>query len=371
MADHPAEAALRALSPSQLAFLDSLPKAELHAHLNGSIPLPLLQDLAREYTSSPPPSSDDATTTTTTTTSSAPLAADILAGVQRLQTGVALERIDDFFLLFPAIYALTSTPASLKRVTRGVLSHFLDPAPHRHGGHGVGGAVAYIELRTTPRATAHMSRRVYLETVLDEIEARAPDAAALVVSLDRRMTPQVAREVLELAVQLRREGRRVVGVDLCGDPKAGDMTMFVELFRTARMEGLGVTLHIAETRHNSAAETMQLLNCEPHRLGHATFLDDETKELVLARRTCIEICLTSNLLCKTVQQLQDHHIRHYLARNHPIAICTDDILPFRNSVLGEYALLMAPKPVGLGLTEGELETVARMGMESRFPNTLR
>ncbi len=49
---------------------------------------------------------------------------------------------------------------------------------------------------------------------------------------------------------------------------------------------------------------------------------------------------------------------------------TDDILPFRNSILGEYALLMAPKPIGLGLTESEIETVARMGLESRFPNIL-
>jgi hypothetical protein len=49
---------------------------------------------------------------------------------------------------------------------------------------------------------------------------------------------------------------------------------------------------------------------------------------------------------------------------------TDDILPFRNSILGEYALLMAPKPVGLGLTESEIETVARMGMESHFPNII-
>jgi adenosine deaminase len=38
--------------------------------------------------------------------------------------------------------------------------------------------------------------------------------------------------------------------------------------------------------------------------------------------------------------------------------------------MGEYALLMAPNPVGLGLTENEIETVARMGMESRFPNIL-
>jgi len=169
-------------------------------------------------------------------------------------------------------------------------------------------------------------------------------------------------------VQLRREGRRVVGVDLCGDPGAGEMEDFVELFRTARAEGLGVTLHIAETRENSAAETMTLLSCEPHRLGHATFLDDQAKELVLARRTCIEICLTSNILCKTVGRLEDHPIRYYLERNHPIAVCTDDILPFRNSVLAEYALLMAPKPVGLGLSESEIETVARMGMQSRFPN---
>ncbi|EEB86946.1 hypothetical protein MPER_15923, partial [Moniliophthora perniciosa FA553] len=41
----------------------------------------------------------------------------------------------------------------------------------------------------------------------------------------------------------------------------------------------------------------------------------------------------SNLLCKTVDSLDAHHIRYYLEHNHPIAICTDDILPFRNSLL--------------------------------------
>jgi adenosine deaminase len=94
------------------------------------------------------------------------------------------------------------------------------------------------------------------------------------------------------------------------------MTVFSEIFRTARTEGLGVTLHIAEVRFNNddfltfkfslgdemegdslAEETMELLSSEPERLGHATFLDAEAKEVVLKRRTCIEICLTSNLLC--------------------------------------------------------------------------
>jgi hypothetical protein len=31
---------------------------------------------------------------------------------------------------------------------------------------------------------------------------------------------------------------------------------------------------------------------------------------------------------------------------------------------------MAPEPVGFGLTEGEIEAVARMGMENRFSNIL-
>ena len=235
----PADAALRALSPSQLAFLERLPKAELHAHLNGSIPLPLLQELAREYASSAATGDDGDTTSTTTNATATPVAAEILAMVQKLQTGVKLDVIDDFFPIFSAVYALTSTPASLKRATRGVLSHFLDPqptpvpvpvpasasasTPQVNGNVSGGGgwaSVKYIELRTTPRATPHMGFRVYLETVLDEIEARAPDAAALIVCLDRRMTPEIAREVLELALQLRLEGRRVVGVDLCGDPAA-------------------------------------------------------------------------------------------------------------------------------------------------------
>ncbi|KAG6843195.1 hypothetical protein H0H93_001913, partial [Arthromyces matolae] len=64
--------------------------------------------------------------------------------------------------------------------------------------------------------------------------------------------------------------------------------------------------------------------------------------------------------CKTVPTIDAHHIRHYLLEGHPIAICTDDVLPFRTSLLGEYALLMAPPPLGLGLTGDEVSVIAEM-----------
>ena len=188
-----AAAALESLSPSQVDFLERLPKAELHAHLNGSIPLPVLRQLAAEHVAAHPGADADA----------------VGAGIARLQAGVSLDAIGDFFGLFPAIYALTSTPAALARAARGVLEHFLD---------GDRPQAAYLELRSTLRATDAMTRRQYVEAVLDEVERYPAERAALIVSLDRRMSREVAAECVNVALSLRKEGRRVVGVDLCGDP---------------------------------------------------------------------------------------------------------------------------------------------------------
>ncbi|KAG2024030.1 adenosine deaminase-like protein [Coprinopsis cinerea AmutBmut pab1-1] len=338
----PAKAALDALNPQQIAFLQSLPKAELHAHLNGSIPIDVLEELLQDYTPLTPASLDKIS---------------IQKAIDHFRTGPSLERIGDFFLLFPAIYALTSNTPGLKRVTRAVLSDFLDgDAPQCH----------YLELRTGPRQTPSMTREEYMLAVLDEVERYDEDRAGLIMTLDRKTGEETWRECLDIALKLKKAGRRLVGVDLAGDPFAADVTSFQTFFAEARAAGLGVTLHIAETIHNTREETLKLLSYRPQRLGHATFLDDEAIHIALGDNICIEICLSSNLLCKTVKGLESHHIRHYLAHKHPIAICTDDTLPFRTSLLGEYALLLAPAPLGLGLTEDEVREIAGMSMNCRF-----
>ncbi|KAG6907228.1 hypothetical protein DXG01_009846 [Tephrocybe rancida] len=343
----PALAALNALSPSQLSFIRSLPKAELHAHLNGSIPIALLQDLAREHrtsTSSPPSDlSNEA----------------IQKGIDALLTGPALNEISDFFGLFPAIYALTETPEALARAVSAVLGLFLD---------GETPQCAYLELRTTPKHTPNMSREVYLRTVLAELRIYnlGQERVGLIVSMDRRMGEEALEEVVGLARNLRAEGEPVVGVDLCGDPLAGDVEVFGKYILEAREAGLGVTVHIAETEKNTPEETMKLLSFAPDRLGHATFLDEDAKRIAATNNTCIEICLTSNLLCKTVPTLDAHHIQHYLKHGHPVAICTDDVLPFRTTLEAEYALLLAPAPLGLGLSEDEVRTLGEMSLRSRF-----
>ncbi|KAK0465134.1 adenosine deaminase-like protein [Desarmillaria tabescens] len=223
-----------------------------------------------------------------------------------------------------------------------VLAEFLD---------GDAPQCTYLELRSTPKETPAMTRMEYVKTVLDE------DQAALIVSAGREMDEETVKECISIAKTLRAEGRRVVGVDLCGDPLRGGH---------AKSAGLGVTLHVAETKDNPHPETLKFLAIGPDRLGHATFLNDETQNIVLKENIAVELCLSSNLLCKTVGSLDVHHIRDYLKHDHPIAICTDDILPFRNSMLGEYALLMANAPLGLGLSEDDVRRIAEMSMKCRF-----
>ncbi|KAL0578368.1 hypothetical protein V5O48_003620 [Marasmius crinis-equi] len=341
-----AAAALDSLSASQIDFIQRLPKAELHAHLNGSIPIPTLVELLSEYESHFDPANPKHQLPPS----------EIRAGIDQLQN-LNLSSLNGFFGPFTAVYALISTREATLRITRAVLSQFLD---------GESPQCSYLELRTTPRGSGDMTRLEYVSAVLEEVERYPEEKAGLILSLDRRMSLDVMEECIKLAKHLKNEGRRVVGIDLCGDPAAGDINTLEPLVHMAKKAGLGITLHIAETLDNPPEESLKLLSYKPDRLGHATFLNEEALAIVLKEKMCVELCLTSNLLCKTVASLDAHHIRYYLKHNHPITICTDDVLPFRNSLQAEYALLMAQPPLGLGLSEKEVARIAQMSMESTF-----
>lgn len=198
-ADGPSGLALASLTSEQIHFLASLPKAELHAHLNGCIPLDTLRSLAADHLQSTSGGSDEEKSIR-----------DVL---ERLSAGVKLDEIGDFFGLFPAIYALTSTPDALARATNAVLDSFLEPHPLPTSSSHMSTQYAdctYLELRTTPRSTPHMSRRQYLLAVLEQIQKRGKDRAALIVSTDRRMDVNTVKECVDLAVELRAEGWPVV-----------------------------------------------------------------------------------------------------------------------------------------------------------------
>jgi adenosine deaminase len=97
------------LRPDDVNFLQSLPKAGLYAHLNGSIPIKTILELEQQCSNS------NAQTSEITDT------------IKKFKSGIDFDKISDFFSLIPATYALTTTPEAVGTVSRAVLQSFLNP----------------------------------------------------------------------------------------------------------------------------------------------------------------------------------------------------------------------------------------------------
>jgi len=81
---------------------------------------------------------------------------------------------------------------------------------------------------------------------------------------------------------------------------------------------------------------MDMLDTNPDRLGHVIFTNDEIFESLVQQSIPIEICLTSNLICKQVEKYEDHHFGDYFNIDYPLSLCTDDTVMFDTTVSKEY-----------------------------------
>ena len=215
--------------------------------------------------------------------------------------------LTSFFPLFSQyIYHLVDTPEAVRHSTLAVLRDF------------AADGVVYLELRTTPRATRHLSPAQYVQTVLTalaDFEAEAGAGAArlrarLILSVDRRHTPAEAAEAAGLCGRFRAEG--VVGIDLCGDPRRGDVAALAPAFAAARaaVPGLGMTLHFGEAAASGTDEELRLLlEWRPDRLGHIIHVSEAVRRAIRARGGMgLELCLSCNVHARmTSGGFEAHH----------------------------------------------------------------
>ena len=277
-----------------------LPKAELHAHLHGSIRDATLVELL------------------TANGSSASLAA------MRILRETAHQRsLSDCFALFDSIHSVVTTREAVERIARETVSDFaLD-------------GVRYLELRTTPRRDV-MSAREYVDAIERGVLRATPRCVVrLLLSINRAQSVADAEATVDLAIELHGAGTgRVVGVDLSGNPTLGEFASFEPALRRARAHGLNITVHCAEVV--KPAEVRAIEAFAPDRLGHALHLPRDVLAKLLARdpgaRIPIEICPTSNMHTLQLSSLDAHPtLATWLRESYPIAICTDDAGVFATS----------------------------------------
>ncbi len=179
----------------------------------------------------------------------------------------------------------------------------------------------------------------------------------------RQLGPGAAQEVFELAVRGR--DRNVIAVGIGGDEQKAPPELFREAYAYAADHGLHLTAHAGE---NVGAESVWgALNLRAERIGHGLAIaqDPELAEELAQRQVPIEICLSSNLLTGCCARTADHPLRRYFDEGLMITLNTDDPSMFHTTLSREYQLAQDH----FAFTDEHLRELARNSFEASFLST--
>src|SRR5271157_1893055 len=176
----------------------------------------------------------------------------------------------------------------------------------------------------------------------------------------RQFGAEKAQSVLDLAIQFRERG--VVAFGIGGDELAGPPEWFTDIYARAAQHGLHLTAHAGESA--GPESIWGALNLKVERIGHGLTAgqDPELIEELAERQVPVEICVTSNLRTGCCAELAQHPVRRYFDQGLMLTINSDDPAMFRTSLVEEYALVQET----FGFTDEHLRELARNSFEASF-----
>ncbi|MCU0611409.1 MAG: adenosine deaminase [Candidatus Eisenbacteria bacterium] len=297
--------------------LTTLPKTELHMHLDGSIPMELTWQLMTEYRLNPRPTLEE---TERLLTMQPEDETSLLAYLDKFSYPLWITQF--YENIQGATIAILDRLAALN-VTLAELRY--SPIVHTYAGLTVRQAIRAVLSGMNHARKAHGMR------------------VGLIVIAMRQHGPHIAKILARQAIA---EGQRfhrrsgVVGFDIAGAERGNPPGLFREAFLLARHGGLGLTVHAGEDEGpRSVWEAVDELGAR--RIGHGcSALQDMTLVQRLARdRILVECCVTSNYQTGAVPRGARHPIFTFLEHGVPVAICVDNATVSRTDSVRESALV--------------------------------
>lgn len=318
----------------------SLPKVELHEHLDGSLrPATILELAAADGVRLPTQNLDEL--------------------VRILSPGPS--SLEVYLRAFAVTTSVMQTAASLRRVAFEMVEDW-----HRDG-------LVYGEVRFAPEQ--HTKNGLTMPEVVEAVLRGLEDGrraysveTGLILCSMRHAPPTLA--TAHLVHQYRNDG--VVGFDIAGAEAPYRPGLHREAFEFCAENLLATTCHAGEVTGPDYIREA-LVACRSLRIGHGTQLIQEwtsgtlpglgsLTRWILDHQIPLELCLSSNLQTRACLDLPSHPFEAFRKAGLAVTLCTDNRLVSSTSLSRELELASQ----AWGLTEEELKSVQRTALRAAF-----
>ncbi|MEA3451425.1 MAG: adenosine deaminase [Bacteroidota bacterium] len=316
-------------------FIKSLPKAELHCHLDGSMRVETIIDIAKKENVKLPTN-------------------DIKELRKILEVGINCKSLEDYLRPFDITALVLQTEDALIRSTYELAE---DAAAEN---------VRYIEIRFAP--LWHIQKGLTLNKVIEAVIEGARKAEkdfnikiGIIICGIRHTTPEDTLKVAELAIAYKNRG--VVAFDLAGAEKDFPAKEHLKAFYLIVNNNINTTAHAGEAYGTeSIDQAIHYINV--NRIGHGTRLreDGDLLNYVNDHRIPLEMCITSNVQTKAVKHVEDHPLKFYFDLGLRVTLNTDNRLISNITLTDEYMLAIEK----LGFDANEIKYLILNGFKSAF-----
>ena len=311
-------------------FVEGLPKAELHLHIEGTIEPEMMFRLAGRNGVDLPYDS-----------------------VESLRAAYDFGNLQDFLNLYYQGMAVLQTEEDFYDVTWA----YLEKARAQN--------VLHAEIFFDPQG--HTRRGVAFETVfegiwraLEEGRERLGVSSLLIPCFLRDRGAEEAMATLEQMLSRR---DRIIAVGLDSAEQGNPPRKFSEVFDRARAEGLLTVAHAGEEGPaDYVREALDLLQVARIDHGNHALDDPALVERLVRERTPLTVCPLSNVRLRVVDDIRRHPLRTMMDKGLLVTVNSDDPAYFGGYINENYSAVQQ----ALGLSDDALAQLARNSFHSAF-----
>ncbi|QEE34919.1 adenosine deaminase [Octadecabacter sp. SW4] len=286
---------------------NSMPKVELHLHLEGAAPPAFIAGLAREKSID-------------------------ISEIFDENGGYAYRDFEHFLRVYEAACTTLTGPEEFYRLTKAVLE---ESASH---------GVVYSETFLSPDfcgggdLSAWRDYLAAMEMAADEAERDMGITLRGIITCIRHFGPEQAKTAAKCAAETK--GRFITGFGMAGAEMVGRPGDYAYSFDMAREAGLQLTCHAGEWGGpDMVADTIRDLRVE--RIGHGinAIKDPALVDQMAQTGVVLEVCPGSNVFLKASGGWADHPIKPLRDAGVKVTVSTDDPPFFHTTMTDEFVNL--------------------------------